>query len=67
MHSFTRTDYSKIYNTAKKGKSRLIEILDALIGIAKAGGYDAVWFKQQTDLGTAIINKSSFHFEEYEV
>ena len=59
-------DYSKIFNVAKKGKSRMIEILDALIGIAKSGGYDAVWFKQQTDLGTAIINKSSFYFEEYE-
>jgi hypothetical protein len=31
---------------------------------AKARGYDAVWFKRQTDIGTAIINPAAFTKEE---
>lgn len=47
----------------RKGLGRNISMLEWAATIArraKEAGYDAVWFKMQGDIGTAIINKDAF-------
>jgi hypothetical protein len=40
--------------------ANLLEISDAVTAAAEAAHYDAVWFRMQGNVGTAIINQAAF-------
>lgn len=43
--------------------TNLLDWASETVARAKDQGYDAVWFKRQSDVGTAIINRSAFEGE----
>ncbi len=52
-------EFVKVAGRQKKGES-LLDFVARAAQRAKDAGYDAVWFKRQSDVGTAIINRDMF-------
>lgn len=46
--------------TPNRNGKNLLEWASEAVKRAEAAGYDAVWFKRQADVGTAVINEAAF-------
>lgn len=45
----------------KVTRDNIMNWFEHIVIEAKDRGFDAVWFKRQSDVGTAVINKGKFH------
>lgn len=52
-------DWVKVVGKWRKDEN-MLQYADRAAKAAKAAGYDAAWFKRQSDIGTAIINPQKF-------
>jgi hypothetical protein len=52
-------EFRGVAGAQRKGEN-LLQFSSRAASAAKAKGYDAVWFKRQGDVGTAVINRDKF-------
>lgn len=59
-------DFRSIAKGLSLHKMNILEWAKLITERAKDAGYDAVWFKMQGNIGTAVINRNAFKQVEYD-
>jgi hypothetical protein len=57
-------EFRNVAGSQRKNEN-LLDYASRAANSAKAAGYDAVWFKRQGDVGTAILNPAKFQIKKY--
>ena len=57
-------EFSRLAKGLRPERMTMLEYVSAVAQRAKQVQFDAVWFKRQSDVGTAILNRTAFDTEE---